>query len=126
MFTIFEIPQPGLQCRRVVFADHLAICDDVCLTTDACPFARRVEEGDVDFGIRFQIISLARFGIRVEQEINTTALLHRRQEYQYLYGSFKAEPNMTSKTNLCGQGHAPGCQQSAALDSGGHHAELAC
>ena len=66
MGSIFEVTQPGLEGWRIVFADRFTVCDDVGLATDACPFSRRVKEGDVDFGIRIQIVGLARFGVRVE------------------------------------------------------------
>ena len=64
--TVLEIAQPGLEGWRVVFADGFTVCDDIGLATDACPFSRRVEEGDVDFGVGIQIVGLAGFGVRVE------------------------------------------------------------
>ena len=66
MGPIFEVTQPGLEGWRVVFTDRFTVCDDVGFATDACPFSRRVEEGDVDFGVGVQIVSLARFGVCVE------------------------------------------------------------
>lgn len=75
MFTIFKITKPCLQCRRVVFSDNLAVCDNVCFTGNGSPFASGVEEGNVDFGVGFQVISLARLSVCMEEEINTTAFL---------------------------------------------------
>ena len=66
MGTILEITQPSLKGWRVVFADRFAVCDDVGLAADACPLSCRIEESDVDFGVRIQIVGLARFGVRVE------------------------------------------------------------
>lgn len=84
MCTIFQIPKPGLECRRVVFTNDLTICDNLCFATDGGPFTRGVEEGDVDFRIRFEVVGFARFGIGVEEEIDTATLLETGQGDQHL------------------------------------------
>ena len=66
MGTILEIAQPGLEGRRIIFADRFTVRNDVGFATNACPFSGRVEESNIDFGVRFEIVSLARFGVCVE------------------------------------------------------------
>lgn len=67
MFAILQVTKPRLQGRRVVFADHLTVSDNVGFAGDRGPFAGRVEEGDVDFWFGFEIIGFAGFGVGVEK-----------------------------------------------------------
>ena len=75
MDSVIQISEPGFQGGRVVFADHGAIGDDVGFAADGSPLPRRIKEGDVDFGVGFQVIGLARFGIGMEYQIYAVALL---------------------------------------------------
>ena len=67
MGTIFEVAQPSFESGGVVFADHLTVCDNVGFATDACPLAGGIEERDIDFGIGFQIVRLARLCVGMKK-----------------------------------------------------------
>ena len=66
MLAVPQVSEPGFESGGVVFMYHVAVSDDICLPADRSPFAARVEEGDVDFGVGFQVIGFAGFGVGVE------------------------------------------------------------
>ena len=52
-----------------------AIDDDLGISRDACPFAGRGQECDIDMFISIEVICLARLSIGMEDSIDTVALL---------------------------------------------------
>jgi len=74
--AVSQIAQPGFQRLSIVFADNLAVGNDLGFTRDGSPFAGRVQERDVDLGVGFQIVGLAGLGVGVEEEIKATAFLY--------------------------------------------------
>lgn len=76
MRAVVEITQPSFQRWSIVLADEFAVSDDLGFTGDGGPFAAGVEEGDVDFGIGFQVIGFAGFGVGVEEEVEAAAFLY--------------------------------------------------
>lgn len=82
MGSIFQIPQPRLQRRRIIFANHLAIDDNFGFAANGSPFAGGIEEGDVDFGVGFQVVGFAGFGVGVEEEVDAAALLVGRRRWK--------------------------------------------
>ena len=51
MFTVFEITKPRFKSWGVVFADRLAVGDNVRFTGYRSPFASGIEEGNIDLGV---------------------------------------------------------------------------
>ena len=75
MLAILQIAKPCFQGRRVVFADRLTVSDDIGLAGDRGPFARGIEEGDVDFGFGLEVIGFAGFCVGVEKKVNAASFL---------------------------------------------------
>lgn len=75
MLPVLQIAKPCFQGRGVVFANRLTVSDNVGFAGDGGPFARRIEEGNVDLGFRLQIIGFARFRIGMEKEVNAASFL---------------------------------------------------
>ena len=75
MRPVLEIAQPGLERGGVVLADGFAVSDDGGFAADGGPFARRVQEGDIDLRVRFQVVRLPGFGVGVEKQVDAAALL---------------------------------------------------
>ena len=75
VFTVTKVTHPGFQGWRVVFLDNGAVGEDRGFTRDRGPLAGWVQEGNVNFGVILKIVSLARLGVGVEEEIDTTAFL---------------------------------------------------
>jgi hypothetical protein len=55
MFSITQVSQPCLQRRRIVFLDDRAVSDDLRGSGNGGPFARRVQEGDVDVRVGLDV-----------------------------------------------------------------------
>lgn len=79
VFAVLQIAKPRFQGGRIVFANHLTVSDNVGLARDGGPFAGGIEEGDVDFRLRLEIVGFARFSIGVEQEVNAASFLYPGQ-----------------------------------------------
>lgn len=77
MRTIAEVTQPGFERWRVVGSHDVTVRYHGSLAANRGPLACAVEEGDVDIRIRFQIVSLAAFGVGVEEQVNTAIFLDR-------------------------------------------------
>lgn len=75
MLAVLQVAKPCFQGRRVVFADHLPVSDNVGFAGNRGPLAGGVEEGDVDLGFGLEVIGLAGFSVGVEQEINAATFL---------------------------------------------------
>ena len=75
VLAVLEVAEPGFEAGGVVFADHVAVGDDGCFAGDGGPFASGVEEGDVDFGVGFEVVGFAGFGVGVEEEVDAAAFL---------------------------------------------------
>ena len=75
MLAIFQVAKPCLQGRRIVFADHLTISDNVGFAGNRGPFAGGVEEGNVDLRFGLEVIGFAGFGVGVEEEVNAATFL---------------------------------------------------
>lgn len=75
VLPVTEVTEPGFESGRVVFLDGGAVGDDGGFAGDGRPFAGAVEEGDVDVGVRVDIVGLAGFGVGVEDEVNATGFL---------------------------------------------------
>lgn len=75
MLAVAEVTEPGLQARRVVLANLLAVGLERCSAGDGGPLPRGLEEGEVDVGVRFEVVSLARFAVGVEEEVNAVSFL---------------------------------------------------
>ncbi len=73
--AVAQVTEPSLEGWSVVFLDKVAVGDDARGAGDAGPTAVRGAEGDVDVGVGFEVVGLARFGVCVEEEVDTTALL---------------------------------------------------
>ena len=80
MFAVAKIAEPGFEAGGVVFADHVTVGDDGGFARDRGPFASGVEEGDVDFGVGFEVVGFAGFGVGVEEEVNATTFLFKGKE----------------------------------------------
>lgn len=118
VLAITEITEPCLERGRVVLSDPLSVGLKCGLAGDGCPFARGIEESEVDVRVRFEVIGLARFGVGVEDKINAVALLD--------CGSVSAwDYRCGDEAYLGCKGHATRNEQTAAGNAGGHHAELA-
>lgn len=118
VLAITKITEPGLESGRVVLSDLLSVGLKRGLAGDGCPFARRIEESEVDVRVRFEIIGLARLGVGVEDKINAIALLDRGSVLAWEY-------RRGEEAYLGCKGHATRDEQTAAGNAGGHHAELA-
>lgn len=75
MLAILQVAKPCFQGRRVVFADHLTVSDDVGFARNRGPLAGGIEEGNVNLGFRLEVIGFAGFGVGVEKEINAASFL---------------------------------------------------
>src|SRR5437868_6003035 len=75
MYAVTKIAEPGFQGRGVVFLDSVTVSDDAGFPRDGSPLAGTVEERDVDSVVGGNVISLARFGIGVEYEVDATRFL---------------------------------------------------
>lgn len=116
MLAIAQVTEPGLQLLTVVFADDGSVGDYAGLARDGGPLARVVDEGHVDIWVGFEIVGFARFGVGVEDEINTAILLQ--------IGQNRATSLNRARAYRAGNGHASRGEQTGALGLGGHHAEL--
>lgn len=72
---IFEIAQPALERGRIVFVDDVAVGDHGCYPGDGGPFARGIEEGNVDCRVRFEVVCFSGFGVGVEDVVDAAAFL---------------------------------------------------
>lgn len=59
MHPVPEIAYPGLESRRVVFPHNVTVSDNRRLAGHGGPFSRRVQEGDVDLRVAFDVVRLA-------------------------------------------------------------------
>ena len=75
MLSVAEVAHPGFQRGRVVFVDEGAVGGDGGFAGNGSPFARGVQEGDVDIGVGFEVVGFAGFSVRVEEEIDTAGFL---------------------------------------------------
>lgn len=75
MGAVSEVAEPGFEAGGVVFADGVAVGDDGGVAGDGGPFAGGIQEGDVDFGVRVQVVGFAGFGVGVEEEVDAAAFL---------------------------------------------------
>jgi len=75
MCAVTKIAEPGFQGRGVVFLDSGAVGDDACSAGDGSPLAGSVEECNVGSIVGGYIVSLARFGVGVEYEVDATRFL---------------------------------------------------
>jgi hypothetical protein len=74
MLSITKISQPNFEGWRVVLLDHKTVSDDLRSAGYRGPFARAVEERNIDVRIGLNIISLARLSVCVEDEVNAVFL----------------------------------------------------
>lgn len=75
MCVVTKIAEPGFQGRGVVFLGSDAVGDDAGFAGDGSPLAGTVEECDVDSVVGGDIVSLARFGVGMEYEVDATRFL---------------------------------------------------
>lgn len=75
VLAVAEVADPGFERARVVFVDDVAVGDDLGLAGQRGPFARRVQEGDVDGRVLVQVVRLAGFGVGVEDQVDSAAFL---------------------------------------------------
>lgn len=75
MFSITEVSEPSLESWGVVLSDFGAVGFDGCGAGEGGPFARVVEESDVDLGVGVEVVGFAGFGVGVEDEVDAVALL---------------------------------------------------
>jgi hypothetical protein len=75
VLAVAEVANPRFELARVVFVHDGAVRDDLRLAGEGRPFARRVQEGDVDGRVLVQVVRLAGFGVRVEDEVEAAAFL---------------------------------------------------
>ena len=75
VLAVAEVADPRLECARVMFPDDVTVGDDGCFAGEGSPFARRVDEGDVDARVLVEVVRLAGFGVGVEDEVKTAAFL---------------------------------------------------
>lgn len=75
MCAVAQVSKPSLQSRVVVFLDERPIGDDVRLSGDGSPLARRIDEGDVDVRVARQVVSLPGLGVCVEEEVEAVGFL---------------------------------------------------
>jgi hypothetical protein len=61
-----------------VLLDDSAVGLDGGLAGDGCPLAGVVDETNVDGGVLLQVISLARLGVGVEEDVKSVCLLSVR------------------------------------------------
>lgn len=73
--AVAQVAEPGLEVRGVVGLDLLSVGEDAGFAADGGPFAGGVEEANVDFGVGFEIVGLAGFGVGVEEEVDAVAFL---------------------------------------------------
>jgi len=76
VLAVAEVTEPRLQRGRVVGLHLLAVGDDGGFAGDAGPFARGVEEAEVDLGVGFEVVGFAGLGVGVEDEVDAVALLY--------------------------------------------------
>jgi hypothetical protein len=123
MLAVTEVTQPGLERRRVVFANNLAVGLDGCMAADRCPLARGCDEGDVYARVRAKVVRLAGFGVGVEEEVEAVALL-------YIQLALQVRPIATDirevggETYLGCESHSSGSQQIAVGSLRRQHAVL--
>jgi hypothetical protein len=77
--AVTEITKPGLQCGSIVLGDQAAVGVNGGSSSDGSPLSRGVDEGDVDMGVGGEVVSLARLGVSVEEQVNASGLLLRGQ-----------------------------------------------
>lgn len=75
MLAVAEVAEPGLEGRRIEGADLFAVGLNAGFTANRCPLARGVEETNVDFRVRIEVVGLAGLGVGVEDEVDAVALL---------------------------------------------------
>ena len=75
MYPIAKITEPGFKCWRIVSPHVFTVRDHGRLAANRGPFARAVEEGDIDVGIRVEIVGLSAFRVGVEDQIDPTVFL---------------------------------------------------
>lgn len=75
MGTIAEITQPRFKCLGIIFLDGFPVSYNARGARDGSPFARRVEERDVNMRVGLEVIGFAGFRVGVEDEIDTAILL---------------------------------------------------
>lgn len=75
VLAVLQIAKPRFQGRGVVCADRLTVSDNLSLAGDRGPFTSRIEKGNVDLGIRLQIIGFTRFRIGMEKEVDAASFL---------------------------------------------------
>lgn len=67
MRTVAQVAQPSFERWRVGGLHYLTVRYHGSLAANRGPLARTIEEGDIDIGVGSQIVSLAAFGVRVEE-----------------------------------------------------------
>lgn len=73
--AVAQVAEPGLEPGRVVLADFGAVGEDAGFARDRGPLARGVEEAEVDFRVRFEVVGFAGLGVGVEDEVDAVAFL---------------------------------------------------
>jgi len=118
VLAVTEVAEPCLESGRVELLNTGAVGFDGGSAGDAGPLAGVVEEGEVDLGVLFEVVGLARLGVGVENEVDAIVLLRCCVSVcSDLFGGYQA-------THPCGEGHASAGKKTV-LSLGGHHAELA-
>lgn len=75
VLTVTEVADPGLERRRIVLLDQLAVRDDLGRAADGGPLAKRVQESDVDVRVGGDVVRLAGLGVSVEEEVDAAGFL---------------------------------------------------
>ena len=75
MCAVAKITNPGLELRGVILLDDVTVADDRGFAADGGPLACAVEESDVDGGVGVKVVSLAGFGVGVEDQVDATSFL---------------------------------------------------
>lgn len=92
MFSITEVSEPSLEGGGVVLSDFGAVGFDGCGAGEGGPFARVVEESDVDLGVGVEVVGFAGFGVGVEDEVDAVAFLFEGQSSMFeVQASWKRE-----------------------------------
>lgn len=76
VLAVAEVAEPGFQSWAVVLADALAVGLDRSGARDGGPFAGGREEAEVDVRVGVEVVSLAGFGVCVEDEVDSVIFLY--------------------------------------------------
>jgi hypothetical protein len=92
VLAITEVSNPRLQCRRVVLLDNSAVGLNGSLAGDGRPLAGVGDEANVDRGVFFEVVGLARLGVGVEEEVEAVSFLFLVNRPFFACNRFRSSP----------------------------------